>query len=362
MEAALLKKWEVLENRYDELTNQLMDPSMMSQPSQLHKVNKERTDIEPAAKLLVSYRNNARQLEEAAQILADPTAGAEFHKMATEESATLERQQREIEQQARELLIPKDPRDEKSLLLEIRAGTGGDEAALFAGALFRMYERYAAKQGWKVELISASEGTMGGFKEIIAEIRGRGAFARLKFESGAHRVQRVPATEAAGRIHTSTATVAVLPEAAEVDVVINDAELKIDTLRSGGAGGQHVNKTESAVRVTHIPTGIVVMMQEDRSQHRNRAKAMAVLRARLYDFERQKRESERAAERRGQVGSGDRSERIRTYNFPQARVSDHRINLTLYKLPQVIEGESLAEIIDALVTEHQAELLAAEGA
>jgi peptide chain release factor 1 len=252
--------------------------------------------------------------------------------------------------------------DERNVILEIRAGTGGDEAALFAGDLLRMYERYAAKQGWKVEIISASEGSMGGYKEIVAEIRGRGAFARLKFESGVHRVQRVPDTEASGRIHTSTATVAVLPEVADVDIAINDADLKIDTLRSGGAGGQHVNKTESAVRVTHIPTGIVVMMQEDRSQHRNRAKAMAVLRARLYDAERRKRDAERAAERRGQVGSGDRSERIRTYNFPQGRVSDHRINLTLYKLPQIIEGEALGEIIDALVTEHQASLLAADGA
>jgi peptide chain release factor 1 len=224
-----------------------------------------------------------------------------------------------------------------------------------------MYERYAAKQGWKVDVISASEGTMGGYKEIIAEIRGRGAFAKLKFESGVHRVQRVPDTEGSGRIHTSAATVAVLPEAAEVDVNIADEDLKIDTLRSGGAGGQHVNKTESAVRMTHLPTGIVVMMQEDRSQHRNRAKAMAILRARLYDHERQRQDAARAAERRGQVGSGDRSERIRTYNFPQGRVSDHRIDLTLYKLPQVIEGEALGEIIEALMTEHQAELLAAEG-
>jgi peptide chain release factor 1 len=251
--------------------------------------------------------------------------------------------------------------DERNVIVEIRAGTGGDEAALFAGNLFRMYERFAAKQGWKVELVSASEGSMGGYKEVIAEIRGRGAFAKLKFESGVHRVQRVPDTEGSGRIHTSTATVAVLPEAEDVDIAINEADLKIDTLRAGGAGGQHVNKTESAVRVTHIPTGIVVMMQEDRSQHRNRAKAMAVLRARLYDHQRQKQDAARAAERRGQVGSGDRSERIRTYNFPQGRVSDHRINLTLYKLPQIIEGEALGEIIDALVTEHQAELLAEAG-
>ena len=252
--------------------------------------------------------------------------------------------------------------DERNVILEIRAGTGGDEASLFAGDLFRMYERFAAKQGWKVEVVSASEGSMGGYKEIIAEVRGRGAFAKLKFESGVHRVQRVPDTEAQGRIHTSTATVAVLPEAEDVDIAINEDDLKIDTMRAGGAGGQHVNKTKSAIRITHIPSGIVVTMQEDRSQHRNRAKAMAVLRARLYDAERQKRDAARAAERRGQVGSGDRSERIRTYNFPQGRVSDHRINLTLYKLPQIIEGEALGEIIDALVTEHQAELLAAEGA
>jgi peptide chain release factor 1 len=250
--------------------------------------------------------------------------------------------------------------DERNVILEIRAGTGGDEAALFAGNLFRMYERYAAKQGWKVEIVAASEGSMGGYTEIIAELRGRGAFARLKYESGVHRVQRVPDTEASGRIHTSTATVAVLPEAQDVDVAINETDLKIDTLRSSGAGGQHVNKTESAVRVTHIPSGIIVMMQEDRSQHRNRAKAFAVLRTRLYDLERQKQDAARAAERRGQVGTGDRSERIRTYNYPQGRVSDHRINLTLYKLQQILEGEALSEIIDALVAENQAAQLAAQ--
>jgi peptide chain release factor 1 len=249
--------------------------------------------------------------------------------------------------------------DDRNVILEIRAGTGGDEAARFAGDLFRMYERYAARQGWTVEIMSASEGTVGGFKEVIAEIRGRGAFARLKFESGVHRVQRVPATEAAGRIHTSAATVAVLPEAEDVDVAIADSDLKIDTMRAGGAGGQHVNKTESAIRVTHLPSGIVVAVQEERSQHRNKAKALALLRARLYDQERQRRDSERAAERRGQVGSGDRSERIRTYNFPQGRVTDHRISLTLYKLPQIMEGEALGEIIDALITEHQASLLTA---
>jgi peptide chain release factor 1 len=233
---------------------------------------------------------------------------------------------------------------------------------LFAGDLFRMYERFAALQGWKVEVISASEGTVGGFKEIIAEVQGRGAFSKLKFESGVHRVQRVPDTETQGRIHTSAATVAVLPEVEDVDIKINEADLKVDTMRSSGAGGQHVNKTESAIRITHLPSGIAIFVQEERSQHKNRARAMAMLRARLYDAEKQKRDSERAAERRGQVGSGDRSERIRTYNYPQARVSDHRINLTLYKLPQIMEGEALGEIIDALVAEHQAELLAAEGA
>ena len=326
------------------------------------KLSREFAELGPIVETVKEYRAVAAEIEGLEVLLKDPATDAEMREMASAERPALEERRSAIERQIKFVLLPKDAMDERNVILEIRAGTGGDEAALFAGDLFRMYERYAAKQGWKVEIASASEGSMGGYKEIIAEIHGRGAFARLKFESGVHRVQRVPDTEGAGRIHTSTATVAVLPEAQEVDLQINEADLKIDTLRSGGAGGQHVNKTESAVRLTHIPTGIVVMMQEDRSQHRNRAKAMAVLRARLYDFERQKQDAARAAERRGQVGSGDRSERIRTYNFPQGRVSDHRINLTLYKLPQVIEGEALGEIIDALVTEHQAELLAAEGA
>jgi peptide chain release factor 1 len=307
-----------------------------------------------------AYRNVAAELADLDGIIADSATDSEMRAIANAEKPELEAKRVALEQDIRVALIPKDAMDERNVMLEIRAGTGGDEAALFAGDLFRMYERYAAKQGWKTEVISASEGTMGGFKEIIAEIRGRGAFAKLKFESGVHRVQRVPDTEASGRIHTSTATVAVLPEVEDVDVTINEADLKTDTMRAGGAGGQHVNKTESAVRITHIPSGIVVVMQEERSQHRNRAKAMALLRAKLYDVERQKRDAERAADRRGQVGTGDRSERIRTYNFPQGRVSDHRINLTLYKLPQIIEGEALGEIIDALVTEHQAALLAAE--
>ena len=330
-------------------------------PDTYVKLSREFAELAPIVETVKRYRSLVGEIEGLNALIADAGTDAEMRAMASAEKPQLEQRRAALEQEIKLALVPKDAVDERNVILEIRAGTGGDEAALFAGDLFRMYERYAAKQGWKVEIISASEGSMGGYKEVIAEIRGRGAFAKLKFELGVHRVQRVPDTESSGRIHTSTATVAVLPEAADIDVMINETDLKIDTLRSGGAGGQHVNKTESAVRVTHIPTGIVVMMQEDRSQHRNRAKAMAILRARLYDFERQKRESERAAERRGQVGSGDRSERIRTYNFPQGRVSDHRINLTLYKLPQVIEGESLGEIIDALVTEHQAALLAAEG-
>jgi len=337
------------------------DLARQIEPATYVKLSREFAELSPIVETVKRYRSIVGEIEGLDDIIADAATQSEMRAMAAAEKPQLEQQRVALEHEIKLALLPKDAMDERNIILEIRAGTGGDEAALFAGDLFRMYERHAAKQGWKVEIISASEGSMGGYKEIIAEIRGRGAFAKLKFESGVHRVQRVPDTEASGRIHTSTATVAVLPEAADVDVAINEADLKIDTLRSGGAGGQHVNKTESAVRVTHIPTGIVVMMQEDRSQHRNRAKAMAVLRARLYDFERQKRDAERAAERRGQVGSGDRSERIRTYNFPQGRVSDHRINLTLYKLPQVIEGEALGEIIDALVTEHQAALLGAEG-
>ena len=294
-------------------------------------------------------------------MLADASLDPEMREMAQSEREEAGERLASSEQVLRIALLPKDANDEKSAIIEIRAGTGGDEAALFAGDLFRMYAHYADSRGWKTELVSASEGAMGGYKEIIAEISGRGVFARLKFESGVHRVQRVPATETQGRIHTSAATVAVLPEVEEVDIDINESDLKIDTMRSQGAGGQHVNKTESAIRMTHIPSGIVVMMQEERSQHRNRAKALAVLRARLYDQQLSSRDSERAADRKAMVGSGDRSERIRTYNFPQGRVTDHRINLTLYKLDKVMAGD-LDEIVDALITDHQARLMAAEGA
>jgi peptide chain release factor 1 len=326
------------------------------------KLSREFAELAPVVEAVRSYRAAQRELDDLTSLIADPTTDSEMRSIAEAEKPQVEARRLELERLLRLALVPKDAMDERNVILEIRAGTGGDEAALFAGNLLRMYERYAAKQGWKVEIVAASEGSMGGYKEIVAEIRGRGAFAKLKFESGVHRVQRVPDTEASGRIHTSTATVAVLPEAEDVDVAINDTDLKIDTLRSSGAGGQHVNKTESAVRVTHIPSGIIVMMQEDRSQHRNRAKALAVLRTRLYDLQRQKQDAARAAERRGQVGTGDRSERIRTYNYPQGRVSEHRINLTLYKLPQILEGEALGEIIDALVAENQAAQLAAQDA
>jgi peptide chain release factor 1 len=324
------------------------------------KLSREHAELSPVVETVRVLRAAQANLASLEELLADPNTEAEMARLAAEEKAETAKRIAGLEEKVRLALLPKDAADEHGAILEVRAGTGGDEAALFAGDLFRMYQRYAAAQGWKVELISASEGAVGGFKEIIAAVHGRGAYAKLKFESGVHRVQRVPTTEASGRIHTSAATVAVLPEADEVDVKLDDADLRIETMRAGGAGGQHVNKTESAVRITHIPSGIVVGVQDERSQHRNKARALELLRARLYDLERQKQDAARAASRRGQVGSGDRSERIRTYNFPQGRVTDHRIGLTLHKLPQVLEGEALSEIVDALVADHQAALLAAE--
>jgi peptide chain release factor 1 len=324
------------------------------------RATRELSELNPVVDAVKAYRSAQTELKDLDALIADPATDADMRELAEVERPSLEEKRVALEQQIRVALLPKDAMDERSVVLEIRAGTGGDEASLFAGDLFRMYERFATLQGWKTEVMSASEGTVGGFKEIIVAIEGRGAYAKLKFESGVHRVQRVPDTEASGRIHTSAATVAVLPEVEDVDVQINEQDLKIDTLRASGAGGQHVNKTESAIRITHLPSGIVIAMQEDRSQHRNKAKAMALLRAKLYEHEREKRDAARSADRRDQIGSGDRSERIRTYNFPQGRVTDHRINLTLYKLPQVIEGESLGELIDALVTENQAALLAGQ--
>ena len=325
------------------------------------RITRELSELTPVVDAVKAYRSAADEITGIDALIADAATEPDMRAMAESERPLLEARRDELAQDIRIALLPKDAMDDRNVVLEIRAGTGGDEASLFAGDLFRMYERFASLQGWKVDLISASEGTMGGYKEIIAEVQGRGAYARLKFESGVHRVQRVPDTETQGRIHTSAATVAVLPEAEDVDVAIKNDDLRIETMRAQGAGGQHVNKTESAIRITHIPTGIVVMMQDSRSQHKNRASAMNILRSRIYDAERQRLDSERSAERKGQVGSGDRSERIRTYNFPQGRVTDHRINLTLYKLPQVIAGDALGELIDALTTEHQAAQLAEQG-
>jgi peptide chain release factor 1 len=326
------------------------------------QVTRELADINPLIEAVKTYRSAVKELADTEALIADAATDPEIRSMAEAERDELNPKIEDLVQKIRVALLPKDAMDDRNVVLEIRAGTGGDEASLFAGDLFRMYERFASLQGWKVEVISASEGTVGGFKEIIAEVQGRGAFSKLKFESGVHRVQRVPDTETQGRIHTSAATVAVLPEVEDVDVEIKNDDLRIETMRAQGAGGQHVNKTESAIRITHIPTGIVVMMQDSRSQHKNRASAMNILRSRIYDAERQRVDAARSAERKEKVGSGDRSERIRTYNFPQGRVTDHRINLTLYKLPQVIAGEALGELTDALITEHQAAQLAAQGA
>lgn len=326
-------------------------------PDEFVRLSKEYAELSPvveAIRTLNETRREAEELEELSAGSDDPDVAA----LAAGELEAVRRRLPDLERRVRVLLLPKDEADDKGAILEVRAGTGGEEAALFAGDLFRMYQRYAEAHGWRIEVMEASESDLGGFKEIVASIAGTGVFARMKFESGVHRVQRVPETEGGGRIHTSAATVAVLPEAEDVDIDIAEKDLRIDVFRSSGAGGQHVNTTDSAVRITHIPTGIVVSQQDEKSQHKNRAKAMKILRARLYEAERTRRAEERAATRKGQIGSGDRSERIRTYNFPQGRVTDHRINLTLYKLDRVITGEALDEIIDALIAEDQAARLA----
>lgn len=350
-------KLDLILRRHDEVASRLNENN---DAATFVALSRELAGLEPVTAAIREYRMQAAEIAGLESMIADPATDAEMREMADQERRESEARLEALGQQLRVALLPKDAADEKSAILEIRAGTGGDEAALFAGDLFRMYQRYAETKGWRVEIVSASEGTAGGFKEVIAEVEGSGVFAKLKFESGVHRVQRVPDTETQGRIHTSAATVAVLPQAEEVDVEINDADLKIDTMRAQGAGGQHVNKTESAIRITHLPTNTIIFVQDERSQHKNRARAMALLRARIYDMERQKLDAERAADRRSQVGSGDRSERIRTYNFPQGRLTDHRINLTLYKLDKIITGEALDDVIDALTTEHQAALLAAQ--
>ncbi|MEO0328980.1 MAG: peptide chain release factor 1 [Pseudomonadota bacterium] len=328
------------------------------EPEQYVRLASEHSELEPVVAKIREIKEAENNLEGAEELLSDPETDAEMRELAELEKQEAKEAILVFGEALKFLLLPKDAADDRSAILEIRAGTGGSEAALFAGDLIRMYERHAASKGWKVEILSESAGDVGGYKEIVASINGRGVFARLKFESGVHRVQRVPETESGGRVHTSAATVAVLPEAEDIDIEIRNEDIRIDTMRASGAGGQHVNTTDSAVRITHLPSGIVVTSSE-KSQHQNRAFAMKALRAKLFDMERQKAEQERADARKGQVGSGDRSERIRTYNFPQGRMTDHRINLTLYKLDRLIMGEGLDEVIDALVTSHQADLLAA---
>ena len=322
------------------------------------RLSREFSDLTPLIERVKALRVTEAERAGALAMMADPATDPEMAELAREEAEELEERIEELVREVRLALLPKDAMDERGVILEVRAGTGGDEAALFAGDLFRMYERFASLNGWTVEVTSMTAGAAGGYKEDIAALHGRGAYAKLKFESGVHRVQRVPDTEGSGRIHTSASTVAELPEVEEVDVDINETDLRIDVFRASGAGGQHVNKTESAVRITHIPTGTVVAVQDERSQHKNKARAMGMLRAKIYEAEREKRDSARANERKVQVGSGDRSERIRTYNFPQGRVTDHRIGLTLHKLPEVLAGDGLGELVDALTTEYQAALLA----
>jgi peptide chain release factor 1 len=353
----MLDKLDNLVQRHEELNALLADPEVIGDQKRFRELSIELAEITPVVGEFQGYRRAQEELADAEAMLED--ADATMRALAQDEAKALRQMVREHEDRLQILLLPRDPNDDRNIFLEVRAGTGGDEAALFAGDLFRMYTLYAENKGWTVEVVSSSPGEHGGFKEIIARIVGRSAYSRLKFESGGHRVQRVPETEAQGRIHTSACTVAVMPEADEVgDIDINLAELKVDTFRASGAGGQHVNRTDSAVRITHLPTGIVAECQDDRSQHKNRAKAMTVLRSRLLEMELRERQESEAATRRSLIGSGDRSERIRTYNFPQGRVTDHRINLTLYKLAEVLDG-NLDALIDPLVTEYQADQLAA---
>ena len=344
-------------SRRDEIEKRLSSGQI--ETDELTKLSRELAEIRPIAEQAQYLNDLLDNLEQAQQILADEEADAELVEMANVEIEELSKKQEEAEHALKLLLLPKDSDDSRNAILEVRAGTGGDEAALFGSDLFAMYQRFAAQQGWRFEVMEISETGIGGYKEATANISGQDVFARLKYESGVHRVQRVPETEAGGRIHTSAATVAVLPEAQDVDIDINESDLRVDVFRASGPGGQSVNTTDSAVRITHLPTGIMVSQQDEKSQHKNRAKAMKILRARLYDAERARQQAERAASRKGQVGSGDRSERIRTYNFPQGRVTDHRINLTLYKLDKILNGEALDEVVEALASEDQAARLAA---
>ena len=357
MKESLVKKLESLCERYEEIGHLLSDPEVIGKQDRFRKLSQEYAEIEPVVKCFGEYSKVLDNIEEARALLED--SDPDMRQMGQEELKSGEAQKDDLEVELQKLMLPKDPNDGRNVYLEIRAGTGGDEAAIFSGDLFRMYSRYAERRGWRIEVVSANEGEHGGYKEIIARIVGQAVYSHLKFESGAHRVQRVPETESQGRIHTSACTVAILPEADEVgEVDIRSEDLRIDTYRSSGAGGQHVNTTDSAVRITHLPTGVVVECQDERSQHKNKAKAMSLLQAKLLSSAQEAQAKETSDTRRNLVGSGDRSERIRTYNYPQGRVTDHRINLTLYKLSEIMEGD-LDEVIQPLINEHQADQLAA---
>ncbi|MBW2477879.1 MAG: peptide chain release factor 1 [Deltaproteobacteria bacterium] len=353
----MINKLEEVADRYREIEGLLADPKVLSDQSRYRTLSKEHADLSELMTTYQRYCKVSAELADSKQLLGD--SDSDVREMARVEVESLDQTLLQLEEQLKLLMLPKDPNDERNIILEIRAGTGGDEAALFAGELFRMYCRFSEAQGWKVEVLSSAEAEVGGFKEVVALVTGKGAYSKFKYESGTHRVQRVPETEAQGRIHTSACTVAVLPEAEDVEVEIDPSDLRIDLYRASGAGGQHVNKTESAVRITHIPTGVVVSCQDEKSQHKNKAKAMKVLQSRLLDTMQAEQQAKMAADRKSQVGSGDRSERIRTYNFPQGRCTDHRIGLTLYKLEAIMEGD-LIEIIDALTTHYQAELMAGQ--
>ena len=352
----MFEKIEIFSKRYDELNNRLYDPSVAADPNEYSKVMKEVKSIEAIVLKYREYKEILKAMDEAREIIEDSSSDKDFREMAMAEIDDCKEKLPEITEELKILLLPKDPNDSRNVIMEIRGGAGGEEAALFCGVLYRMYSMFAEKQGYKTEIINANETELGGFKEISFMINGEGAYSKLKFESGVHRVQRVPETESQGRIHTSTVTVAVLPEAEDVELEINPADLQIDTFRSSGAGGQHINKTESAIRITHIPTGVVVECQDERSQYKNKDKAMTVLKSRLLQAKREEQEDSIAAERKQQVGTGDRSERIRTYNYPQGRVTDHRIGLTLYKIDDILNG-NIEEIVDALIAAHRAKQL-----